>query len=123
MSVGSYSRHERWSRLPPWINAGPPSEEMSAEDLNDSPALRPRAHAKPLSSQITISPSREKNSGFSEPFVLAAHFVSRKSWRTEQTTGVVSAEPIESTTSGVSWAAVIAGAAASCALTLLLLGA
>jgi len=39
----------------------------------------------------------------------------------EQTTGVVSAERIEPTTSGVSWAAVIAGAAASCALTLLLL--
>jgi hypothetical protein len=39
----------------------------------------------------------------------------------EPTTGVVSAEPVEPTTSGVSWAAVIAGAAASCALTLLLL--
>lgn len=39
----------------------------------------------------------------------------------EQTTGVVSTERIEPTTSGVSWAAVIAGAAASCALTLLLL--
>src|SRR6202007_675423 len=36
-------------------------------------------------------------------------------------TGVVSTERIASTTSGVSWAAVIAGAAASCALTLLLL--
>ena len=39
----------------------------------------------------------------------------------EQTTGRVSAEPMEPTTSGVSWAAVIAGAAGSCALTLLLL--
>jgi hypothetical protein len=39
----------------------------------------------------------------------------------EQATGVVSTERIEPTTSGVSWAAVIAGAAASCALTLLLL--
>jgi hypothetical protein len=39
----------------------------------------------------------------------------------EQTTAVVSAERIEPTTSGISWAAVIAGAAASCALTLLLL--
>ena len=39
----------------------------------------------------------------------------------EQSTGVVAAEPIEPTTSAVSWAAVIAGAAASCALTLLLL--
>lgn len=39
----------------------------------------------------------------------------------EQSTGAVSTERIEPTTSGVSWAAVIAGAAASCALTLLLL--
>ena len=39
----------------------------------------------------------------------------------DHTTGVVSTERIETTTSGVSWAAVIAGAAASCALTLLLL--
>jgi hypothetical protein len=39
----------------------------------------------------------------------------------EQSPGIVSAGSAESTHSGVSWAAVLAGAAASCALTLLLL--
>lgn len=39
----------------------------------------------------------------------------------EQNSGIISAGSAESTNSGVSWAAVLAGAAASCALTLLLL--
>jgi hypothetical protein len=55
---------------------------MLAKDLDDSHASRPRARARPISPQVLISSSHEKNSGFSEPFVPAAHFVGRKSWRT-----------------------------------------